>query len=68
MAARSTDDAAFVFAYLDDTLLGVPAPVAEEALNLVERIFTEEGYSLNRAKSLTVTVLLSSSKTSKNLV
>ena len=50
-ASPPSDDEAYVFSYLDDTLLGVPAAVAEQALDLAERIFTEEGYTLNRGKS-----------------
>ena len=40
-----------MFSYLDDTLLSVPPSLAAEALDLAERIFSEEGYTLNRGKS-----------------
>ena len=49
-ARAPTDDAGFVFAYLDDTFIGVPPELAGQALELAARIFSEEGYTLNVGK------------------
>ena len=39
-----------MFAYLDDTFIGVPPELAGQALELAARIFSEEGYTLNVGK------------------
>ena len=49
-ARYPTDDDGYVFAYLDDTFIGVPPELAGQALELAERIFSEEGYTLNVGK------------------
>lgn len=49
-APITSDDAGYVFAYLDDTFIGVPPELAGQALDLAARVFFGAGYSLNMGK------------------
>ena len=49
-----------VFAYLDDTIVGVPADLADRALNIAVETFAAAGHTVHLGKSACVGIALQS--------